>query len=103
MRGFLFTIFAMHHLYIIYSKKLDRYYVGETPEIGPRLAQHNAHHFKRSFTKGAEDWQLVFSKECKDRGDACYLERFIKRMKSRKFVKKVLERPCILDDILAKR
>ncbi|KPM32688.1 Hypothetical protein I595_1114 [Croceitalea dokdonensis DOKDO 023] len=71
MRGFLFNILAMHHLYIIYSKKMDRYYVGQTPEIAPRLAQHNAHHFKRSFTKGAEDWQLVFSKECKDRGDAC--------------------------------
>jgi len=31
----------MHFVYIIYSKKIDKYYVGETPDVANRLLQHN--------------------------------------------------------------
>ena len=35
--------------------------------------------------------------------DAQYLEKFIKRMKSKKFILKIIENPIILDDILSKK
>ncbi len=92
-----------HFLYIIYSKNIDKYYVGESPNVLNRLEQHNNHYFKTNFTKVATDWKLMLSYSCKCKEDALYLERFIKRMKSRKFINKVIENQLILDDILQKR
>ncbi len=92
----------MHYLYIIYSKKLDKFYVGETPDVKTRLKLHNAHHFTKSFTKSATDWETKLSFECRDKQNAFFLEKFIKRMKSRKFIEKIIDNPLILKDILDK-
>ena len=93
----------MHYLYIIYSRSIDKYYVGETPDIKNRVEQHNKHYFKKGFTKSAEDWEIVLSKKCTSKNDAVYIEKFIKRMKSRKFIEKILKNDSILDDILSKK
>ena len=93
----------MHYLYILYSEKLDHYYVGESENPEIRLEQHNTHYFRSNFTKVAEDWKIVLSFSCDSRDDALYLERFIKRMKSKKFTKRILTQPEILKDILNKR
>ncbi|VAW14618.1 hypothetical protein MNBD_BACTEROID03-1624, partial [hydrothermal vent metagenome] len=75
----------MHFLYILLSPSLDKYYVGETSDPKHRLYQHNNHQFKKGFTKAAEDWAIVLQRKCSDKQEALYLERFIKRMKNRKF------------------
>jgi len=93
----------MHFLYVLYSKAANRYYVGETSDVDTRLKQHNQHHFKKGFTKAAEDWKVVLSKKCSSKEEAVYLEKFIKRMKSRKFIQKVVLNPKILDDLLNKK
>ena len=93
----------MHFLYIVHSKTIDRYYVGETHDLVNRLEQHNQHHFKNNFTKAAKDWKVALSKICESKEDAIYLERFIKRMKSKEFIQKVIENPKILDDLLSKK
>jgi hypothetical protein len=43
----------MFYLYIIYSSKLDRYYVGYTADIEVRIVQHNSG--LSSFTSKAND------------------------------------------------
>jgi len=43
-------------LFIIYSKKLNRYYTGETNDMSERLKKHNAHSYKHPFTTAASDW-----------------------------------------------
>jgi putative endonuclease len=35
----------MFVVYIIYSKKLNRYYIGTTDDFERRYAEHNSHHF----------------------------------------------------------
>lgn len=90
----------MHYLYIIYSRKADRYYIGETTDVHQRLIKHNQHYFSGSFTNIAEDWELKLSYEIKEREEALYLEKFIKRMKSRKFIEKIINYPEVLKDIL---
>ena len=103
-RGFLFyTVFMNHCLYIIYSEAIDKYYVGETYDLEKRIEMHNTHSYKRAFTKAADDWYLKLAFNCKNREDALFLERFIKRMKSKKFIQKVILNPDILKDILTKR
>ncbi len=83
----------MHYLYILYSKILNRFYVGETPNIDTRVTLHNSHYFKKAFTKSASDWEIVLNKRCNSRDEALYLESFIKRMKSKKFIKEIISDP----------
>jgi putative endonuclease len=92
-----------HYLYILHSKKADKYYIGESPNLENRHQQHINHHFSKSFTKIADDWEVVLSKKCDSKQDALFLEAFIKRMKSKKFIIKVVENSNILDDILNKK
>ncbi|MBA5628947.1 GIY-YIG nuclease family protein [Moheibacter lacus] len=51
----------MHFLYILYSKKLNRYYIGETADVSFRLKLHLDKAFSTSFTSRSDDWELVFS------------------------------------------
>jgi putative endonuclease len=59
--------------------------------------------YQKALSKIATDWELIFQKEFEDKQEALFLERFIKRMKSRKFIQKIIENPEILNDILSKR
>ncbi len=93
----------MHYLYIIYSPSKEKYYVGETDDVVERLNKHNNHSYKGSYTKIANDWTVVLNFECSSRNEALFLESFIKRMKSKKFIAKVIQSPLILTDILQNR
>ncbi|MBD0777179.1 GIY-YIG nuclease family protein [Maribacter sp. ANRC-HE7] len=93
----------MHFFYILHSKTINRYYIGETPDLTVRFEQHNQHHFKKNFTKAADDWTIALSKKCKSKQDAVYLEKFVKRMKSKKFIHKIIENPEILDDLIIQK
>ncbi|WP_224485248.1 GIY-YIG nuclease family protein [Robertkochia aurantiaca] len=87
------------HLYIIYSEKVDRFYFGITVDLDERLIKHNSHAYAQSFTKIAQDWKFVLTYQCPDPERAKYLEGFIKRMKSRTFIRKILSDPNILDEL----
>ena len=90
-------------MYILFSKSKTKYYVGETHNITERLLRHNDHTYTNSFTKIANDWEVILSFECLNKSEALYIERFIKRMKSNVFVKKIIQNPEILNDILSKK
>jgi putative endonuclease len=74
----------MYFVYIIYSEKLKRYYVGSTENIEARLEQHNVGLSK--YTSKASDWCLVYSEPFENRTIALNRERDIKRKKSRKYI-----------------
>ncbi|MEM1157382.1 MAG: GIY-YIG nuclease family protein [Verrucomicrobiota bacterium] len=76
----------MHYVYIIYSAKLDRYYIGESEDSETRLDFHNGG-FQR-YSKRACDWELVFKGQHASRTEAQKVERKIKSSKSRKTVKR---------------
>jgi putative endonuclease len=80
----------MHYVYILYSKSIDKYYVGETSSIEERLEQHNSGYFAKSYTSKVDDWQLVLSLPFPSITKARQAEQFIKRMKSRKFIERLL-------------
>ena len=93
----------MHYLYILHSKSSDKYYIGETFDADIRLEKHNTHFYSNSFTKIAEDWTMVLQYQGETKESILFLERFIKKMKSKKFIAKVIQNPDILTDILLKR
>jgi len=92
-----------HFLYILFSNSSDKFYVGETHNVIERISKHNEHFYKNSFSKIANDWELVLTFECTDKNDALYLEKFIKKMKSKVFIEKIIGNPEILNDILSKK
>ncbi|MFO7720510.1 MAG: GIY-YIG nuclease family protein [Gillisia sp.] len=93
----------MHYLYIIFSEKMMKFYIGETSDVENRLIQHNTHFFKTNFTKGAEDWIVKLKFPTKSKVEAILLERFIKKMKSKKFIERIISEPFILTEILEKQ
>ena len=90
----------MHFLYILSSKTADRFYIGETKDVQQRLQDHIFHKYSKGFTKTANDWKIVLEVQLKNKEQAIFLEKFIKKMKSRKFIQKVIDDPEILNDIL---
>ncbi|MBL7739595.1 MAG: GIY-YIG nuclease family protein [Chitinophagaceae bacterium] len=71
-------------VYIIYSQKLDKYYIGYTSDLQKRLSEHNSGF--SSFTASADDWTLKYSESYPDRESAMKREKEIKSKKSRKYI-----------------
>ena len=94
--------YKMHLVYILHSEKVNKYYVGETDNIELRLLKHNNHSYQDSFTKIAEDWEVVLLFKCASREQAIRLEKFVKKMKSKVFIQKIIVNPSILEDIIYK-
>jgi putative endonuclease len=74
--------------YIIYSKTLDRYYVGHTEDVDVRLIQHNSG--ISTFTAKAQDWVLLYRQEFETREEARKREFEIKKKKSRKYIEWII-------------
>ncbi len=79
----------MWHMYIIYSKRLDRYYTGVTEDdLQWRLERHNQGWGK--YTKRGIPWKLVYYETYATKTEALRREREIKRKKSRKYIEELL-------------
>ena len=83
-------------VYIIYSKVLDKYYVGETVDIENRLVEHNEGKYKKAFTKKAKDWSVFLLINCATKQQALKIEKHIKRMKSRVYIENLKKFPEIV-------
>ena len=79
-------------MYILYSAKLNRYYVGHCGEsIEQRLAKHLSNH--SGFTGKVKDWQLVHSESYDSKKKTCARKRQIKKWKSRKLIEQLIISP----------
>ena len=79
----------MFNVYILYSAKLDRYYIGFTNgPVAARLKKHLANH--KGFTGKNTDWQIVYSEKYNEKKDAINREQQIKSWKSRKMIEKLI-------------
>lgn len=86
----------MNFVYILYSKSLDKFYVGETQDLDERINQHNSGFYNNAFTKQVSDWVLYFSIECESRVEARKIETHIKKMKSKTYIQNVTKYPEII-------
>ncbi len=89
----------MFYIYIIYSLKSNTYYIGTTDNVERRLNEHNSKFYKNSYTSKGIPWEINLSYQCENSNQAYKLELFIKRMKSRKFIEKIINQTDILDEI----
>ncbi|HRP32151.1 MAG TPA: GIY-YIG nuclease family protein [Agriterribacter sp.] len=80
----------MHDVYILYSSSFDRYYTGESVNARMRTIQHNSSFYVKASTSFATDWELVLVLSLEDRSSALKVERYIKAMKSKVFIRKLV-------------
>nr|WP_299386478.1 GIY-YIG nuclease family protein [Allomuricauda sp.] len=73
-----------YFVYIIYSGKLDRYYIGHSQNVRERLERHNGGRSK--YTKMVKDWEVKWQQVFTTRAEAMAREREIKGKKSRGYI-----------------
>ena len=81
----------MHYLYVLYSPKHDKYYVGETNRIDERIAEHNFS-LRNTYTSKYRPWKLAALFEITNRSKAREIEIYIKKQKSKFFIQRLIER-----------
>jgi putative endonuclease len=86
-------------VYILYSKKLDKYYIGCTDDINRRLAEHNAVD-NRNWTASGSPWTLYHSMSCHSLKQARQIEYHIKQMKSKKYINNLKHYPEMAEKLL---
>ena len=76
------------YTYILYSEKLNKYYVGSTTDITRRLEEHIRG--KEKFTKTGCPWVIVYTEIFTELLDARRREASIKKQKSRKYIEALI-------------
>lgn len=92
----------MAFTYIIYSNLLDKFYVGACNEnLKERIENHiNGAYGSKSYTHIATDWELQLAFELEDYGHAVRLEKKIKSMKSKVYIKNLIKYPELREKIV---
>ena len=76
--------------YILFSEKLNKFYIGSTNDIDRRLDDHNRG--KSPFTKTGMPWILVYKETFQTRSEALKREKYIKNQKSTIYIKSLIDK-----------
>lgn len=79
----------MYYVYILYSKSLDRFYTGQSGDVGDRFIRHNQGRSKS--TKGGRPGRLVYAEQFETRSQAVRREQEIKDKKSRFYIIRLIK------------
>ena len=79
----------MFFVYVLYSEKLKKRYVGSTNDVNKRLSEHNSG--KSKFTKGGIPWKIVYTESFETNSEARAKEKFLKSGQGRKFLDQKLK------------
>lgn len=85
-----------HFVYILYSVKIDKHYVGSTSNVDERLELHNHPSIFDNWTKSGIPWVLKLIIGCDSKGQALRIEKHIKKNKSRKYLENMIKYPEII-------
>ena len=87
----------MYYCYIIYSPTLRRFYTGSTSLLASeRIERHLEKYYgNNKFTSKVNDWELFYTIPCETRSQALKIERYIKKMKSAKYIRNLVKYPDI--------
>lgn len=86
----------MHFVYIIYSASHNKFYIGESVNPINRTEQHKTGFYKTASTSYANDWELKLILTLDNRNEALVVERDIKSMKSKVFLRNLVENAVFL-------
>jgi len=89
-------------VYILFSPKLDKFYIGSCLNLEQRLLDHKNKTFLNSYTVTADDWQLYLAIHELDGVTARKIETHIKSMKSKKYIENLKRYPEMSLKLLSK-
>ena len=81
---------TMYWVYILYSDRIGRFYIGQTNNLENRLARHNDAKRKKLWTHRGIPWTMVAAIPFHDRASAMRDEKRLKSMKSRRVIEEVI-------------
>lgn len=79
----------MYFVYILFSERIDKYYIGCTGDLDRRLDEHNSG--LSSFTSKGTPWKRVYSEEFTTLSEARKREVEIKKKKSKKYIEYLIK------------
>lgn len=78
------------YVYILYNKKYDKFYIGQTNNLEARISEHNHSMNKSGYTAKLEgEWKVVYNENLSSRTEAIKRERFLKKQKNKSFCKRL--------------
>ena len=93
---------VLYYVYILFSKKLNRFYVGTTDNVDERLKEHNDAAYEKAFTIKGIPWQLFLIIDCSSSKQAYSIEEHIKKMKSKVYITNLKKHPDIIEKLIAR-
>ena len=91
----------MYYIYILYSERHNKYYIGYSSDPVRRLDEHNNKPFN-TFTSKYRPWELATYFQCSDdEGETIKMEKWIKKQKSRKLIERLCDPSFVPTGILA--
>jgi len=80
----------MFSIYIIYSQKLDKYYIGYSSDVKERLLKHNRR--SKGFSSLGRPWILVYTESFDNKKAAMEREKQLKNWKNRERLEALINR-----------
>ncbi len=78
-------------VYVLYSKKYDKIYIGYTSDLIKRFHSHNELGTK-SYTVKYRPWEVVYTEVFTDKANAMKRENELKSYQGRSFIRNILKR-----------
>ena len=75
--------------YVLQSESSGQYYIGSTDDLDKRLIKHNKGYSK--FTKNKGPFKVAYKEEFKSRSEAKKREYYLKSLKSRVAIEKLIQ------------
>jgi putative endonuclease len=85
--GFESLPLRMYYVYVLWSEKLKKRYVGSTKNLEQRIKEHNSG--KTTFTKSGVPWKLIYYEQYTSLSEARKREIFLKSGQGRKLLDEV--------------
>ena len=81
----------MYWVYVLYSTKFEKIYIGYTSDLAQRILSHNSL-AKKGYTIKYRPWELIHTEVYQTKKDALLRERQLKFAAGRKFIWGMIEK-----------
>jgi len=89
-------------VYILFSLSIDKFYIGYSSHIEERVRFHNDINKNRIWTKRGQPWEKFFVIEGLTKSQALKVEKYIKRMKFKKYLQELPNNLNLIEELKAK-
>lgn len=72
-------------VYLLFSEKTNKYYIGKTKNINRRFIEHTLG--EETYTRTGRPWQLLATINCADGSEAAKLENKLKKSRNKKYIR----------------